>query len=358
MATRFPQAPNKEVRLRCWPRRRLLSKHVLGATEASSKNVGGYSQAAVGSRLCQLAFARLYIWGMLDLSGRSKSGAYTPEMYEGDCLEWLSEHGSASRFDLTFLDPPFNQGHEYRRFDDSQTPQQYWAWIRKVLDGIHRATSEGGTVYFMQREKNAEFVLGALRETGWTFQNLVVWKKMASAVPSLYRFSKQYQIIVVATKGDKPKVFNRLRIDLPLDLNQKIARDGVFVTDVWSDIREMTSGYFAGNEPVRTENGQRFHKEQSPLALLTRIILASSLPGGTVFDPFAGTGTTLVAATQLQRKSVGVEADPANIACIRRRTGNIKQTDSIEDLYPYYRHTVGIDDIWGEGTDRQLSLPE
>jgi len=43
---------------------------------------------------------------------------------------------------------------------------------------------------------------------------------------------------------------------------------------------------------LRRDNGERAHKQQAPIALLLRIILASSQPGDTVFDPFAGTGTT------------------------------------------------------------------
>jgi site-specific DNA-methyltransferase (adenine-specific) len=66
--------------------------------------------------------------------------------------------------------------------------------------------------------------LKMLRETNWTFQNLIIWKKKTSAVPSNIRFSKQYQIIVFATKGKKPRVFNKLRIDYPLSPNHKYPR--------------------------------------------------------------------------------------------------------------------------------------
>ena len=49
---------------------------------------------------------------------------------------------------------------------------------------------------------------------------------------------------------------------------------------------------------------------QKPLALLERIINASSNPGDVVFDPFCGSGTTLVAAKRLGRTSLGVEINP------------------------------------------------
>ena len=135
----------------------------------------------------------------------------------------------------------------------------------------------------MQREKNTEFVLQCFRETGWTFQNLIVWKKKTSAVPGINRYGKHYQIIAFATKGKTPRVFNRLRIDPPLPADYKHAREnGMYVTDVWDDIRELTSGYFAGDEALRDANGNRLHKQQTPIQLLLRIILSSTNPGDVV----------------------------------------------------------------------------
>ena len=267
-------------------------------------------------------------------------------VHQGNCLEWLCQ--TQATIDLTFLDPPFNQGRDYRFFDDSQDPEEYWAWMTNILEQLRVITSDGGAVYFMQREKNTEFVLAALRNSGWTFQNLIIWKKMTSAVPSTNRFGKHYQIIAAATNGKRPRVFNRLRIDPPLQPHWKQAREnGVYLTDIWNDIRELTSGYFAGDEPVRTNSGERFHKQQSPIALLARIILSSSIPGDTVCDPFAGTGTTLVAANQLQRNSIGIEMDPINVSCIEERFENFRISDDLLKYYDYYRFTENIREIWG-----------
>ena len=268
-------------------------------------------------------------------------------VHQGDCLEWLRQ--SQETIDLAFLDPPFNQGRDYRFFDDTQDPEEYWGWMADILQQLRNRASDGAAAYFMHREKNAEFVLAALRNSGWTFQNLIVWQKMASAVASADRFGKQYQIIAVATNGKRPRVFNRLRIDPPLQPNWKQPREnGVYLTDVWSDIRELTSGYFAGEEPVRTKQGERFHKQQSPIALLARIILSSSVPGDTVCDPFAGTGTALVAASQLQRNAIGIEMDPVNVSCIEERLNCLRKSDDIAKYYDYYRFTENIAEIWGE----------
>lgn len=266
-----------------------------------------------------------------------------------DCLIAFEQKKISQNVDLTFLDPPFNQQKDYAFHNDNMSEQEYWKMMKKVCQHTNEITNKGGAIYFMQREKNTEYVLKTLRETGWVFQNLIIWKKKTSAVPVANKYGKHFQVIVYATKGEKVKTFHRLRIEPKLPANYKIQREnGVYVTDVWDDIRELTSGYFAGNEAIRTKNGERLHKQQAPIALLLRIILTSSKVGDIVFDPFAGTGTTLVVAHQLQRNSIGIEIDPENANCIKERLQNIRESDIIRKYYNDYSCTKNLFEIWGD----------
>ena len=279
-----------------------------------------------------------------------KAKSNTVEIYCMDCLEFL-KRGTLNDIHLTFLDPPFNQGKDYRYFDDEQHPKVYWGWLREIIQLIYDTTADGGAIYFMQREKNVGWMMRVLEETGWTFQNLIIWKKFTSAVPCDFRFGKQYQVIVFATKGEKPRVFNKLRVDYPLRPNYKYRRPaGIYVTDVWDDIRELTSGYFAGDEALRDEKGNRLHTQQSPVALLLRIILSSTMPGDLVFDPFAGTGTTLVVAKQLGRRAIGVEIDPEYVKLVRWRLRTMREADNVLKYREYYRFTPNLDEIWPAGS--------
>ncbi len=262
--------------------------------------------------------------------------------------EKLKEIDFYKGIDLTFLDPPFNQGKEYNNYNDNISEEDYWNWIQSILKQIYNITSNGGAIYFMQREKNAEFVLKCLRITGWNFQNLIIWKKKTSAIPGANRFGKHYQIIAFATKGKRPRIFNRLRIDPPLPSNYKHKREnGLYVTDIWDDIRELTSGYFAGDEAIRKANGERFHKQQAPIELLLRIILSSSNPEDIILDPFAGTGTTSIVAEQLHRNSIAIEIDIKNIEIIKERLLNaLRESDNIEKFKKDYHYTKDLNTIW------------
>ena len=278
----------------------------------------------------------------------------SPLVIHDDCLRWLRRRDSShSSFDLTFLDPPFNQGKEYDSHYDSMPDAEYWDWMGSVCEEVHRLSSDGAAIYFMQREKNAEEVLRVLRESGWTFQNLIVWRKKTSAVPGLKRFGKSFQVIAFATKGERPRLFNRLRIDPPLPAGYTEREGGIFVTDVWDDIRELTSGFYAGSEPLRDSNGERLHKQQSPISLLTRIVLSSSMPGDTVLDPFAGTGTTLCVSRGLSRFSVGIEKSEQNVRCINRRLRAWRPEDDVWQLRADYDYTPGLDEIWGMHYDAE-----
>ena len=268
------------------------------------------------------------------------------DIIKDDCEKTLKTNFSEKIY-LTFLDPPFNQGKEYNSLNDDMPEAEYWDWMTRVCKLIFEKTVDGGAIYFMQREKNTSFVLDALSKSGWTFQNLIIWRKKSSAVPGNTRFAKHYQVIAFATKGQKPNTFNKLRIQPTLLVTEKYERKtGMYITDVWDDIRELTSGYFAGHEPLRDRYKKRIHKQPTPVALLTRIILSSTKTDDLVFDPFAGTGTTLVVAKQLQRKSVGIELDADLVSLIEKRLERQRQADDITKLWDDYAHTKNLHEIW------------
>jgi site-specific DNA-methyltransferase (adenine-specific) len=82
---------------------------------------------------------------------------------------------------------------------------------------------------------------------------------------------------------------------------------GRTVTNCWTDIPQA-----AGNESLG-------YPTQKPLALLERIIAASSNTGDVVLDPFCGSGTTLHAAQKLRRRWIGIDMSPVAIGVVKRR---------------------------------------
>jgi site-specific DNA-methyltransferase (adenine-specific) len=86
-------------------------------------------------------------------------------------------------------------------------------------------------------------------------------------------------------------------------------QEGTPVGDIWTDIR-----------PIQSQSDERLgYPTQKPVALLERIIKASSNEGDLVLDPFCGCGTTIHAAEKLNRKWIGIDITHLAIGLIRRR---------------------------------------
>ena len=103
---------------------------------------------------------------------------------------------------------------------------------------------------------------------------------------------------IVFSSGGKPRLRTNIK-DLP----------GIAVRDVWTDI-----------EPINSAAQERLHyPTQKPIALLRRIISASCPPGGLVFDPFCGCGTTVDAAQEMGFRWAGIDITHLAINAIKGR---------------------------------------
>jgi len=72
-----------------------------------------------------------------------------------------------------------------------------------------------------------------------------------------------------------------------------------------------------------------------------------------VFDPFAGTGTTLIVAKQLQRRSLGIEIDPKNVSIIKNRINNMRESDNILKYRDNYIFTDILEEIWPFSSEKE-----
>ena len=97
------------------------------------------------------------------------------------------------------------------------------------------------------------------------------------------QYVKQYEMCIYANKGRR-------------EIN------GKRITDVWIASEEMGLNPVVGKEQM--------HQNQKPLELMRRMIEKSSNEGDTVLDCFSGSGTTCVAAKELNRHFIGIEIDP------------------------------------------------
>ena len=98
---------------------------------------------------------------------------------------------------------------------------------------------------------------------------------------------------------------------------------GVPLQDIWTDIK-----------PIGARSKERVnYPTQKPIALLERIIQASSNEGDTVLDPFCGCATALIAAEKLGRQWIGIDLSPVAKTLVQRRMANELGFDSLQAIY-------------------------
>ena len=260
---------------------------------------------------------------------------------EGDNLAVIREMPD-SAFQLIYLDPPFNTGRTQTRRTSTSTRvtdagrvgfkgaryeqvvekvtsyddrfADYWEFLEPRLEEAWRLLAEDGTLYLHldYREVHyAKVLLDALfgREC---FLNEIIWAYDYGA-RSKKKWPAKHDTILVYVKDPSSYYFNSEDVDREpymapgLVTPEKAAR-GKLPTDVWWHTIVSPTG--------KEKTG---YATQKPLGILRRVIQASSRPGDTVLDFFAGSGTTGVAATSLGRSFVLVDQNPQAIDVMRSR---------------------------------------
>lgn len=141
----------------------------------------------------------------------------------------------------------------------------------------------------------------ALQEAGWWLRAEVIWHKPNAHPESVRdRPTKAHETVFLFSKNQ----------DYYYDIDAVRGPNGRRLRTVW-DI---------ATEPLERANGRADdHPAMMPMTLACRCVTIACREGDTVLDPYAGAGTTLLAARDLGRRWVGIELKPAFVDLIERR---------------------------------------
>ncbi len=231
-------------------------------------------------------------------------------LYAGDCLELMKKIDPAL-VDLTVTSPPYNIGKEY---EDPMPLENYLDWCKDWTSEIHRVTKNQGAFwlnigYLEIPEKGKAVPIPYLLwdKTPFYFIQEVIWNYGAGVAGRKF-FSPRNEKLLWYVKDQENYVFN---LDDIRDKNVKYPNQkkngklkcnplGKNPSDVWQ-IPKVTSG------ANRSSKERMPHPAQFPIALIDRIVKASSNPNEIVLDPFLGSGTSAIVALSNGRKFVGFE---------------------------------------------------
>jgi modification methylase len=251
---------------------------------------------------------------------------FGPETFiQGDCIEALATLPDRS-VDLVFADPPYNLqlAGELLRPDNSKVDavddhwdqfasfEAYDAFTRAWLGQCRRVLKDDGALWVIGSYHNIFRVGAALQDLGFWILNDVIWRK-SNPMPNFKgaRFTNAHETLIWAAKarGGKRYTFNYDAM--------KMANDELQMRSDW------TLALCTGEERIKDADGRKAHPTQKPEALLHRVILSSTKPGGLVLDPFFGVGTTGAAAKRLGRRFIGIEREAAYLGLARERIAQV-----------------------------------
>jgi site-specific DNA-methyltransferase (adenine-specific) len=255
-------------------------------------------------------------------------------IYQGDCLDILEKIPAAS-VDLVFADPPYflsnggitchagkmvsvNKGS----WDVSQGPDANHAFNKSWLAACQRVLKPNGAIWVSGTAHVIHSVGFAMQQLNFKLLNDISWVK-PNPPPNLScrYFTHATETIIWAAKDKKSR--HTFNYKLMKETNR-----GKQMKSVWEiNARERQSPDWR----LRHQSWDAIpakHPTQKPVALLERILLASTNEGDVVLDPFLGGGTTLVGAFRLARRAIGCELslDYINLS-IRRLCSNLVQVD-------------------------------
>lgn len=233
-------------------------------------------------------------------------------LINGDCIEELYKIPEKS-IDLVFADPPFNIGINYDKYNDKLSYEDYMQFSEEWIDACLRVLKPDGSFYIAIGDEFAADIRVLMRRKDVHLRNWIIWYYTFGQAMKT-KFSRSHTHIFYFTKSKDDFTFNADSIRIPskrqLVYNDKRANPkGKIPDDVWTYSR--VCGTF--NERVEK------HPCQMPLELLERIILVSSNEEDLVLDPFAGSGTTLIAAKTHNRHYIGVEFSEDYCKIIKKR---------------------------------------
>ncbi|MBI2807990.1 MAG: site-specific DNA-methyltransferase [Planctomycetes bacterium] len=238
----------------------------------------------------------------------------------------------AGSVDLVFADPPFNIGYKYDVYEDRKNADEYLSWSRTWADQVHRVLKPNGTFWLaIGDDFAAELKVLFQRDIGFSCRSWVIWY-YTFGVNCTKKFSRSHTHLFHFVKNPEAFTFNTEAIKVP-SARQLVYQDsrakagGRLPDDTWIlRPQDLPSGltpdedtwYFPRVCGTFKERAG-FHGCQMPERLLGRIIEVSSNPGDLVFDPFAGSGGTLIVAKKLGREWLGFEFSENYAARIRER---------------------------------------
>ena len=192
-------------------------------------------------------------------------------------------------------------------FNDDKNDEEALVFYKKALENLKKFSHESACIYWWFANSKQGINRQAFEETGWHFSQIIIWLKNSPVFSHGQMFHRCYEPCMVGWQ-DKGSHYH----------NKKLAN----LRDVWTldfdTFQQQLDVWFQ----KRDNTAQYLHPTQKPVKLATRALFKSSQQGDIVLDAFGGSGSTMIACEQLNRKCYMMELDPKFCDVIVKRYEN------------------------------------
>ena len=233
------------------------------------------------------------------------------------CGDALAPHSydtlmDGEKAEMVFADPPYNvriNGHvsglgsarhkEFPMASGEMNEEKFIKFLRTFMRNAAENSIDGSIHYVCMDWRHAFEIVSAGRQVYKELKNICVWAKTNGGMGSFYR--SQHEFVFVFKHGTAPHTNNF-----------ELGQHGRYRSNLWTHPGMNTF------RPDREEK-LRLHPTVKPTALITDTILDCSNRGSIVLDPFAGSGTTIIAAERTGRRAFVIELDAHYVDVAVRR---------------------------------------
>ncbi|OFY67768.1 MAG: methyltransferase [Bacteroidetes bacterium RIFCSPLOWO2_02_FULL_36_8] len=229
------------------------------------------------------------------------------KIIHGEALQALTTLANNS-VDLIFADPPYNIGKNFNGHKDRwATEEDYLEWCYKWLDLCVQKLKSNGSFYVMTATQFMPFFDIYLRKR-LNILSRLVWYYDSSGVQAKKYYGSMYEPILFCVKDKDKYTFNTedILVEAKTGAKRKLIDYRKTIPTVYNSEKVPGNVWEYARVRYRMDEYEN-HPTQKPIALLERIIKASSNVGDLVVDPFSGTFTTCFVAKELGRNSIGIE---------------------------------------------------
>lgn len=252
---------------------------------------------------------------------------------EGDCLRVMAGMAPES-VDVVVTSPPYNLDLRYASYQDNKADADYIDWICEVGAALSRVLRPNGSCFLNLSGSGARpwlpFETIVRLRSVFFLQNHITWiKSIAIGADSAGHYKPvsgkrflhhTHEHVFHLTKTNTVPL-DRLAIGVPFKDKSNIARRGHA-----RDLRCRGNTWFIPYRTVRSKAQKFNHPGTFPVELPLWCLYLAGVPSPVVLDPFAGSGSTLVAAHRCGAPAIGIEIDPTYVRSIRDRLAEERAT--------------------------------